>query len=96
MRLQAAPDQPLLLLGLAQVVGEQRRQVGVAGDVGRGAELGERLLLDRVGVGEVLDELLGCGSHGLPLPRRGGNLHAKAVERRRGAVIAGADQLGPA
>jgi hypothetical protein len=60
-------DDPLLLLGLDQVLGEDAAELGVAGDVRRGTQLGQRLLLDRVGVGQVLDELFASGGHAPPL-----------------------------
>jgi hypothetical protein len=47
-----------VLLGLDQVVGEDLRELRVTGDARRRAQLLERLLLDRVRVGEVLGELL--------------------------------------
>ena len=63
VRLQAVADQPFLLLGLAEMVGEETGQLRVAGDLGRGAELGERLLLDRMRVRHVLDQLLTHARH---------------------------------
>ena len=47
--------------------GEDRGHPSGSGDIRRRPELRERLLLDGVGVGEVLDELVACGSvaHGV-------------------------------
>ena len=60
----------LLLLGLTEVVTEGGREAGVAGDLRGGPELRQRLLLDGVGVGQVLGQLIsrvGIGS-GYPAP----------------------------
>jgi hypothetical protein len=47
-----------VLFGLAQMLGEDPAELGVAGDAGRGPHLDQRLLLDGVRVGQVLRELL--------------------------------------
>jgi hypothetical protein len=75
-------DDPLLLLGLDQVLGEDAAELGVAGDVRRGTQLGQRLLLDRVGVGQVLDELFASGGHGPPLPGLRGRQHGHRIAAR--------------
>jgi hypothetical protein len=56
--LELLAHQPLVLLGLAQVLGEDPAQLGVAGHARGEPELGQRLLLDRVDVGQVLGQLL--------------------------------------
>ena len=58
MRLEPGADEPLLVLGLDLMLGEQAAELGVAGDFGRAAQLRERLLLDGVRVGQVLGQLL--------------------------------------
>jgi hypothetical protein len=55
---EALGDEALVLLGLAQVADERLGEVGIAGELGRRAHLGECLLLDRVGVGQVLRQLV--------------------------------------
>jgi hypothetical protein len=47
-----------VLLGLHEVLLEDGGERGVLGEARGGAHLGKRLLLDRMGVCQVLDELL--------------------------------------
>src|SRR5581483_6151402 len=51
-------NEPLVLAGLPQVLAERVRDLRVAGDVRRVAELCERLLFDRVRVRQILRQLL--------------------------------------
>ena len=82
----------LLALGLGEVVAEDLREHGIARDLGRAAELGERLLLDGVDVGEVLAELLferACVVHALRLPA------AHALKRCSGLeAVGGGKRVG--
>ena len=70
-RLEAIANEPLVVLRLAQVRGEGGGDLGVARDLVSRAHLRERLLLDRMRVGEVLGELVlevvggHCGSPSL-------------------------------
>src|SRR3954468_15064659 len=82
MRVQALADEALVALGLRQVRPEGVGEAGVAGEVGRRAHLRDRLLLDGVRVGQVLDELVvdRAKGHGWALPT--------AARRRRAAVRA--------
>src|SRR5207248_9172375 len=57
VRLEPLFEQPLLTLGLGQVLLEDLLEPGMAGDAGGDLELRERLLLDRVGVGQILNKL---------------------------------------
>ena len=57
-RLEPLADQALVLLGLRQVTDEGFGQRPVSGQRGRGLHLGQRLLLDRVDVGEVFVQLI--------------------------------------
>src|SRR5205085_2738221 len=57
-------------LRLALVLAVGRRELRVAGDLRRGAELRERLLLDRVRIRQVLRELFRDLGHGRGLPAR--------------------------
>jgi hypothetical protein len=59
MGLQAFPDQPLVAFGLDHVRLEGTAKALVTGQLRRRVHLRQRLLLDRVGVGQVLDQLLG-------------------------------------
>jgi hypothetical protein len=58
VRLEPPADQPLVLLGLGKVKTEHLGQLRIAGLVHAGLELRDRVLLRRMHVGEVLDELL--------------------------------------
>jgi hypothetical protein len=58
VRREPLAHEPFVLLGLGQVLAEGAGELGVTGDLGGGAQLSERLLLDRVRVGQVLGELL--------------------------------------
>src|SRR3954453_5294045 len=82
MRVQALADEALVALGLGQVGPEGVGEAGVAGEVGRRAHLRDRLFLDGVRVGQVLDELVvdRAKGHGWSLPT--------AARRRRTAVRA--------
>src|SRR3954452_19597224 len=79
---EALAHEPLVALGLRQVRAEGVGEAGVAGEVGRRAHLRDRLLLDGVRVGQVLDELVvdRAKGHGWALPT--------AARRRRAAVRA--------
>ena len=73
--LRAAPlellaDRALVSRGLDLVLGEDPRQVGVAGQPRGERHLGERLLLDRMDVGQVLRQLLveRAIGHGVGIP----------------------------
>src|SRR3954454_16912896 len=79
---EALAQEPLVALGLRQVRAEGVGEAGVAGEVGRRAHLRDRLLLDGVRVGQVLDELVvdRAKGHGWSLPT--------AARRRRTAVRA--------
>jgi hypothetical protein len=56
--LEALPDTRLVVHGLLLVCAEQLRQPLVLGDLRRGLHLREGLLLDRMSVGQVLDDLV--------------------------------------
>ena len=55
--LEQLADRPLVPLGLGQMVSEDLRESGVSGDVRRRLQLVQRLLFDRVDIGEVGGEL---------------------------------------
>src|SRR3954471_24421794 len=67
---EALAHEPLVALGLGEVLAERVGEAGVAGEVGRRAHLRDRLLLDGVRVGQVLDELVvdRAKGHGVALP----------------------------
>ena len=81
-RFQALAHAPLLVFGLDQVLLERLAEALVAGDLRRGAKLRQRLQLDRVHVGEVLDELLVA----IAIPLAGADAGLEVVEPGAGAV----------
>src|SRR5439155_14100766 len=56
--LEQLADEPLVLFRLPLVLAECVRDLLVAGEIRRVAKLGERLLLDRVRIGQILRQLL--------------------------------------
>ena len=81
-RFQALAHAPLLVFGLDQVLLERLAEALVAGDLRRGAKLRQRLQLDRVHVGQVLDELLVA----VAIPLAGADAGLQVVEPGAGAV----------
>src|SRR5204863_4005813 len=77
--LQESPHAPLVALRLRQVLAVGRREVWVSGDVRRGPELGQRLLLDRMRIGQVLRQLFRELAHALGLPLEAALTPANAV-----------------
>ena len=93
-RLEALADAPLLVFGLDQVLFECLAEALVAGDLRRRAKLRQRLQLDRVHVGQVLDELLVA----VAIPLAGADAGLEVVEPGAGAVrarAAGSRRRGP-
>src|SRR5204863_9462927 len=77
--LQEIPYAPLVAFGLRQVLAVGRREVWVSGDVRRGPQLGQRLLLDRMRIGQVLRQLFCELTHPLGLPVEAAFTPASAV-----------------
>src|SRR5436309_2403984 len=70
VRLEPPPHRALVPLGLRQVVAEDVGETGVARRLRRALQLLQRLLLDRVGVRQVLHELFVDSRHAPLVPPR--------------------------
>jgi hypothetical protein len=57
-RLEPLFDQPLVVLGLSQMLAKHECQLGILDAVRAGSQGAERVLLSRMHVGEVLDQLI--------------------------------------
>src|SRR5581483_2977444 len=75
---------PLVAFGLGEMTAEQRGELGIAGDVGSGPQLRERLLLDRMRVAQVPIQLvLQALGHRLRYGSEARGLHIATAARQR-------------
>src|SRR4051795_8202478 len=98
MRLEPRAHRALVSLRLDEMSAEDLCKLRIASRIRRPAQLLERLLLDRVGIGQVLDQLVvqGVGGHSgtsradctaqLVPPRTKLNLRSGSVHRPLGLV----------